>query len=259
MIDILNEKIEELAKQKEAIRLARREVEQEFIKEMNEHFSKFFRGTVSEDVTVSCTSTSIQFQKKNEEGTYDKEMFNLYLKENYFSKEEQPPYRGLEISYYTTSTNSEWELQRLINLGRVAETFSKFKEEILADANNLRTTYLERIEKGNYWRDDYDLDKQIESIKKVIKEQETNSIREQLFKDGITFSKGVHVRLKFNFEPFIRTIKLVDLSRSEKKATAIFTYEHGNHTAREENVDVVKVTEQVLGYGKSIIQSETVE
>lgn len=258
MIDILNEKIEELTKQKQAIDHARWELEQEFLKKMCEHFSKFFRGTVAEDVKINCLTSSIQFHKLNEEGTYDKEMFNLYLKENYFGEKELP-YRDVELSYYTTSTNSEWELQRVINLGKVAEALSKFKEQIVNDANNLRITYREDLEKGNYWKNVYDINKQIEDIKKVIKEQKVNSIREQLFKDGIQFSKGAYIRLKFNYEPCVKSIKLIDLNRSGKKATAVYTFIHGEHTSREENVDVTKVTEQVLGYSNIIVQPETVE
>jgi hypothetical protein len=258
MVDILKENIVKLEEQKQAVHQARWEVEQEFIKEMNEHFGRFFKGTVSEDITVDCTSSSIQFKKKNEEGTYDKEIFNLYLKENYF-REGEPPYKGIELSYYTTSTNSDWEVQRLVNLGRVAEAFSKFKEQIVSDANKLRTVYLERIDKGNYWNDSYDIDKQISNIRNIIREQETNSIKERLFKDGVEFDKGVYIRFKFNFEPFLRSIKLVDINRSGKKATAVFTYVHGEHISREENVDVAKVTDQVLGYSKNIVQPETVE
>ena len=258
MLDTLNENIKQLEEQKQAVHHARWEVEQEFIKEMNEHFGKFFKGTVSEDVTVDCTSSSIQFVKRNEENTYDKELFSLYLKESY-SSEQELPYRGIEINYYTTSTNSEWELQRLVNLGRVAEAFSKFKEQIINDANNLRIKYREEIDKGNYWRDSYDIDQQIQEIRRVIKEYETNQIKERLLKDGINFDKGVYIRLKFNFEPFIKDIKLIDINRSGKKATAVFTYVHGEHTFREENVDIVKVTDQVLGYSKNIVQPETVE
>lgn len=258
MIDILKENIAKLEEQKQAVHEARWKVEQEFIKEMNEHFGKFFKDIVSEDVTVDCTSSAIQFRKKNEEGTYDREIFNLYLRENYDTREGLP-YKGIELSYYTTSTNSEWELQRLVNLGRVAEALSKFKEQILNDANKLRTGYLERIEKGNYWNDSYDIDKQIQDIKKVIKEQEINSIRERLFKDGVEFKKGVCIKLKFNFEPYVKSIKLVDINRSGKKATAVFTYGHGEYSSKEENVDVVKVTDQVLGYSKNIVQPEMVE
>jgi hypothetical protein len=255
MIDILNEKIEELTKQKQAIDHARWELEQEFLKKMSEHFSKFFRGIVTEDVKINCLTSSIQFHKMNEEGTYDKEMFNLYLKENYFSEKELP-YRDVELSYYTTSTNSEWELQRVINLGKVAETLSKFKEQIVTDANNLRISYREDLEKGNYWRDTYDINKQIEDIKKVIKEQKVNSIKEQLFKDGVQFTKAAHIQLKFNYIPQLKSIKLAEVGKSGKKATALLTHFHGGYVSTEQNVDVTKVVEQVLGYSNIVAEPE---
>ena len=255
MIDILNEKIEDLTKQKGAIEHVRWEVEQEFLKEMSEHFSNFFRGTVTEDIKVTCLTSFIQFHRLNEEGTYDKEMFELYLKENYFG-EKEPPYRDVELSYYTTSTNSEWELQRVINLGKVAEALSKRKEQILEDANNLRTSYKEKIEKGNYWKDVYDINKQIEDIKKVIKEQKVNSIKEQLFKDGVQFTKAAHIQLKFNYIPQLKGIKLAQVGKSGKKATALLTHFHGGYVSTEQNVDIVKVVEQVLGYSNIVAEPE---
>jgi hypothetical protein len=53
--------------------------------------------------------------------------------------------------------------------------------------------------------------------------------------DGVEFEKGKNIQLKFNYSPSIKAIKLTDFSKSGKKATAVFTFAHGDHTSREEN------------------------
>ena len=52
--------------------------------------------------------------------------------------------------------------------------------------------------------------------------------------------------MKFNFTPIIKNIKLVDVSKSGKKAKAVFTFNHGDYVSSEENVNVQKILEQVL-------------
>ena len=114
----------------------------------------------------------------------------------------------------------------------------------------------EKIEKGNYWKDVYDINKQIEDIEKVIKEQKVNSIKEQLFKDGVQFTKAAHIQLKFNYIPQLKGIKLAQVGKSGKKATALLTHFHGGYVSTEQNVNVVKVIEQVLGYSNIVAEPE---
>ncbi len=52
--------------------------------------------------------------------------------------------------------------------------------------------------------------------------------------------------MKYGFEPRITKLKLIDVSKSGKKATAVFELALGYHTSREENVNVERIVNQVV-------------
>lgn len=93
----------------------------------------------------------------------------------------------------------------------------------------------------------------------MIKVVEKEKIELDLKNEGVQFKKGKNVQLKFNYSPNIKSIKLVDLSKSGKKATAVFTFAHGDHTSREENVNVSSIIDQVYGLQDNIVQHTLAE
>jgi hypothetical protein len=98
-----------------------------------------------------------------------------------------------------------------------------------------------------FYKREYDLEKQVRELKNEIHSIKQEEKKQALFsEEGISFEKGMYVRLKFNYEPRISKLKLVDVSKSGKKATAIFTFAQGDHSSREENVDVAKIVGQVI-------------
>lgn len=247
-VSILEKKIEVLQEQKQKISSERYACQDRFQAALTRCFEKYFRGVVTEDVKVECTQTGIYFKKMNEEGTYEKELFSIYLSETYFSKKEQKEmYRGCELSYYTTSTNSDWELQRLENLGRVANLIRNFKDEIVRQANELGKIYYAELEMEKFFERESEVEKQIRELRNEISTLKKEEKKQALFsEEGLTFEKGTSIQMKFNFTPRISKLKLIDVSKSGKKATAVFTYAHGDHTSREENVDVEKIVSQVI-------------
>ena len=247
-VSILEKKIEVLLEQKQKISSERYACKVRFEKALTRCFEKYFRGVITEDVKLECTQTGIYFKKMNEEGTYEKELFSIYLRENYFSREgREQMYRGCELSYYTTSTNSDFELERLENLGRVANLLRNFKDEVVNKANELAVIYEAEVSIEKCFERESELERQIKIFRDEISTIKKEEKKQSLFsEEGLTFEKGAYVRMKFNFEPRISKLKLTDISKSGKKATAVFTFAHGDHTSREENVDVEKIVEQVV-------------
>jgi hypothetical protein len=96
-----------------------------------------------------------------------------------------------------------------------------------------------------------ELDVKISAIKK-------ERIEFDLKSEGITFDRGCNIQLKFNYTPYIKSIKLIDLSKSGKKGTAVFEFQSG-HSSREENCNVSSIVDQVLGFAKNITQSVLAE
>ena len=255
-VQILDKKVEVLVSEKQSIASQRYACRERFEKALTRGFSRYFRGIVSEDIRIECTQTGIYFKKMNEEGSYEKELFSIYLRETYFSREKREEmFRGCELSYYTTSTNSDWELERLTNLGRVAQVLKDSKDEVVNLANELGKIYDAEFEMENFYERESLVEGQISEIRSQIKAFEKEKIEFDLKNEGVEFDKAVQVQMKFNYTPRIISLKLIDFSKSGKKATAIFEWEKGRES-REDNVGVDSIINQVLGLSKNIAEKE---
>ena len=242
-VSILEKKIEVLSEQTQAIREQRVKCQERFQAAMTRCFDKYFRGVVSEDITIACTSSAIYFYKKNEQGTYDKEIFSVYLRESWLAEDEK--YKEAQLSYYTTSTDSDWELHRLENLGRVAQLLRSFKDDVVKQANELAKIYRAELEMEKFHEREFEIDKQISALRKEIVQLKKDESKKALFSDeGLAIE--CHMQLKYNFTPRISKIRLINVSKSGKKATAIFTYAHGGYTSSEENVSVERIIDQIV-------------
>jgi hypothetical protein len=246
-VSILENKITVLEEQIKSIRVERWRCGERFQAALTRNFSKYFRGVVDEDVSIACTNTAINF-KMLEEDLREREIFEIYLRENYSRRTSgENAYRDIQLSYYTTSNNSDFELERLENLGKVAMVVRKYKEEILNQANELAKIYDAELTMEKFFERENEVEKQISELRNEITSIKKEEKKQALFsEEGLVFEKSTSVRMKFNRQPAIRKLKLVDVSKSGKKATAVFTYSHGDSTSREENVDVDKIVSQVI-------------
>ena len=244
-VQTLQSGIENLQSQLQSIRSQRWEAEQAFNEKLTTEMSRFFRGVVCEDIVVTATSHSISF-KMLDENDYLKEIFQIYLRGNY-SMERELPYKGIDLSYYTTSTNSKFELIRLENLGKVASVIRKMSDEILQKVNTLAIEFNNEIKEKGFYKQTSELENQISALRSQIREIEKEEVKAKVFsEEGLTFEKARSVQMKFNFTPRIKNIKLVDMNVKGTRAKAVFTFAHGEHTSYEENVNVQKILEQVI-------------
>ena len=237
--------IENLQSQVQAIRSQRWELEQAFNEKLTTEMSRFFRGVVCEDIVVTATSHSISF-KMLDDRNYLRDIFQIYLRENY-TRERELPYKGIELGYYTTSTNSEFELIRLENLGRVATVVKGMSNEILEKVNVLAVEFNNEIKEKGFYKQTSELESQISTLRSQIREIEIEEAKSKVFsEEGLSLEKARSVQMKFNYTPRIKNIKLVDVNAKGTRAKAVFTYAHGDHVSYEENVNVAKVLEQLL-------------
>jgi hypothetical protein len=156
-------------------------------------------------------------------------------------------YRGVELSYYTTSTNSDFELQRLGNLGRVATAVRVGKEGILDRANELAKIYDAELAMEKFYERENEVGKQIKILRDEIRAIQKEEKKVALFsEEGLSFEKESYIQLKANYTVRVKNIKLTEIAKSGKTATAVFTYFHGDHVSREERVSIEKVISQVI-------------
>jgi len=204
-----------------------------------------------DEVEVTASRGSVYFKMDHPEYSYKKELFNLYLRENWnFSEEEEgrKTFNGVDLSYYTTQTKGGdlWELNRLFLLGKVAGVVRWNQDEIVDAANKVIASFKEEYKVA------YQLQNIISTAIRDIDVRIKELIRErvvfELNTDGVEFTKRVSVQLKYNYSPTIESIKLIDFSKSGKKATAVFQFAHGGSISREENCSVESIVDQVAHY-----------
>jgi len=217
-----------------------------------------FFSDFTPEVEIEVLRGSVYFRMAHPDYSYKKELFNIYLRENWNFDEKKQSFNGVDLSYYTTSTKGvdSWELKRLQLLGVVAEIVLNHQERMLLRVNNVVLPFKEEYSRvydqmnliGQAIRE---LDIKITAVKK-------ERIEFDLKSEGITFGVGCNIQLKFNYTPYIKSIKLIDLSKSGKKGTAVFEFNSG-HSSREENCNVSSIVDQVLGFAKNITQSVLAE
>jgi len=217
-----------------------------------------FFSDFTPEVEIEVLRGAVYFRMAHPDYSYKKELFNIYLRENWNFDEKKQSFNGVDLSYYTTSTKGvdSWELKRLQLLGVVAEIVLNHQERMLLRVNNVVLPFKEEYNRvydqmnliGQAIRE---LDIKITAVKK-------ERIEFDLKSEGITFGVGCNIQLKFNYSPYIKSIKLIELSKSGKKGTAVFEFQSG-HSSREENCNVNSIIDQVLGFAKNIIQHTLAE
>ena len=204
----------------------------------------FFVG-FSPDAFIEVTRGSVYFKMFDPQRAYNKEIFSLYLREDWSGDKS---FKAVDLSYYTTSTSGvdEWELKRLRMLGDLAEIVLKKQDKIVDAANKALSSFKEEYEVA------YQLQNMISTaisdidvrIRQLIKER----VEFDLKNDRVEFTEGRNIDLKYNYSPRVISIKLIDFSKSGKKATVVFQFAHGGSISREENCSVEKIIDQVAFY-----------
>jgi hypothetical protein len=215
----------------------------------------FFTG-FSPYAYIEVTRGSVYFKADHPDYSYKKEMFNLYLRENwkFDGTENRKSFDGVDLSYYTTSTKGvdEWELKRLRMLGDLAEIVLNDQDKMVDAVNQAVLPFKE--EYRVFYEQMQIVNKAIGELSAKINAIHKEYIEFNVMNGGVEFTKGKNIQLKWNYSPFVSKIQLIEMSKSGKKATAIFTFGHGEHTSREENVNVSSIVDQVFGLRDDIVQ-----
>lgn len=254
-ISILEDAKAVLTTQKEALENKRGDIYVREQQAISDTISPFF-SQFTPEVEVEVTRGSVYFKMEHPECTYKKELFNIYLRENwnFDGTENRKSFNGVDLSYYTTSTKgvNKWELKRLQLLGAVAEIVLEHQDRILDRINNVVLPF--KGEFAEVFKEMDELGSEIREIETKIRTIQKQQILNDLMDEGVKFDGGVNIQLKHNYTPYITDIKLTNISKSGKTATAVFTFFRGTTTSSEENVKINDIAHQVLGFNKSIVK-----
>jgi hypothetical protein len=224
-----------------------------------ERLLPLFSEFTEQGIEVTVVRSSIYFKMDHPDYSYKKELFSLYLQDNWMKVDGDAPYKGLDLSYYSTSTkgSDNWELERLFLLGKLAGIVRWKQQEVVDIANETYNSFKE--ERDRLYEQMRLTSKAVYDLDIVIRQLEKQRVEFELKGDGIEFTKAVSVQMKYNYTPRIQSIKLIDFSKSGKKATAVFMFAHGSLTSREENCNVESIVDQVYWLRENIVQRTLAE
>lgn len=220
-----------------------------------------FFNQFTPEVEVEVTRGSVYFRMPHPDFTYKKELFNIYLRENwrFDGTENKKSFDGVDLSYYTTSTKGidKWELKRLQLLGAVAEIVLEHQDRILDRVNHAVLPFKDEF--AEVFKELQEIGSEIRGVEQLITFLEKEKIEWDLKDEGVEFGRGRQIQLKYNYSPTVVWIKLTDVSKSGKKGTAVFKWAHGGNESREENINVSSIIDQVYGLRNDIVQHTSAE
>lgn len=232
--------IAEITTQLELIRAQRRELQLSNDAKVKDLFDATFNYFREYDIIVNSSSASF-FDKEDV-----KQLFTINFYERY--KEDA----RLELSYYTTNTQSEFELDRVITLGKVAQIIKSNSERIMKDITDIRKSDKDRENELYAIQNTYE--KKIAEYRKAELEDKRVKVEILLRGEGVTFTTPAYFQLKRNYDPRIVGIKIQETSKSGKTCTVQYTTT-GQSTGREERCDTESVIDQVARNSKNIVEA----
>ena len=212
----------------------------EKVKGVLDYYFNYFK-----EMEVEVRGTYATFHLKDEDG-YNKEIFSLYFDERYKQEAE------LRISYYTTSTHSNFEIERLILLGKAAQVIKRSSEEILSTIKDVRNQDLEKS--NELFSIQLKYENEIRDYRNTEFQERKVQIGLELKKEGVTFEVPREIKFKFNYVIYVNSLKIIDISKSGKTCTVVFK-NRGGYESREENCNMQSIIDQVVFLRKSIVST----
>ena len=102
------------------------------------HYKQMFSGALMEGDEVVKGYRGFIVKRRDLDGKYNKEIIGVSFTTSNWKRDEPDQ---IETSFYSTSDNGEFELKRMITLGRIAMVILDFKDDILAGHISILDNY----------------------------------------------------------------------------------------------------------------------
>ena len=211
------EKLESLKQELVLLNNRKNKVFQKKHSEMDTFFKGYF-GELPFKNVGGYNQDTFYFSENN--GEYVKEIVRLDLrKEDWKAKS----FDSVKISYYSTSENSEFELNRLITIGKLAEFVKNDSKSILSNHKNISSKYnkVESKIQIKIWG----IEKEISDINNELTQEANDKHRAKAFSSaGISFAKPRRFDLKNGCQAWnVVNLRILGWVNENKKSVDIQT------------------------------------
>ena len=214
----LQDQINDLKKIDESLKIQMDAIKQSKDEALLKHYKQMFAGALMEGDVVEKGYNGLYIKRKDPDGKYNKEIVGVSFATKDWRDEEVDK---IETSFYSTSENSEFELKRMITLGRVAMIILDFKDDIIAGYNQIKEDFrphllMEHTKLGASSTAIKECEREINAIRR-------NEIQSLLDGEGVMFSMSEqshrNPRLEIRYNHDIRDI--VNLKILSKTASGL--------------------------------------
>lgn len=235
-------KIESLELEVKLLEQRRIKLVQKRNSELNQYFKEFFYDLPFHNIGGYDCDT-FYFIEQNEKGEFRNDICTLNLRRKNY---DQSNFDQINIGYYSTSTNSKFELNRLITIGKIAGVVKERSQVILDDQHKIVSKYSKVISK---------LDSKIFQAKREVNEAHNEIVRIERLKSskraftlkGIVFKKSQTFELKNGYQAYnVKGLRILGWVNENKKSVNI-----------ELSHEVKKWDEEKLEYVVDGYQKET--
>jgi hypothetical protein len=229
---IIEKKREELVVLKESYTKIQKERDFKYFQTIKDYFGG--SNITIEDVSIKEPSygTTFEIVRPHPDFSYDKELMTLRLSENWREK----GFKDITTSVYSTSSNDNWELERLIVVGQVANILLDYKDDILAELNGYTEMFSKKYSKA------FKLLKQCESDISILASEKNETYLDEakslLNGEGLNFDGDKKGTIDLRWDWTIRGItsaKILSKTISGKSANIEITT-HGDNPRTFEKV-----------------------
>ena len=237
--------------------------------ELNQLFEKYFFECLETGDSLRVGSESFDIRRPAE--LRDESILTIYVKDSTYSYESGNADK-LAVSFYSTSYTDEYELRRMVTIGKVGQIILDFEDDILAGYNHIMLEYDKQLTPNR--KAQYELDKKNRDLYFEIESIQKAQLMNKLESDGIEFAieedkyyKLPELDIRWDWQVRgVKKIKVLSKTASGKSADIelqvtykAYNSENGKYeqvvkTDTYEKVRMDKI-ERMLNYNKSIIVS----
>jgi hypothetical protein len=189
-ITILEQKLVQLQEKRNAAGLVCRELEDARIDQLSAMFNRVLESALEPTDILEVSSDRVRFTRPQPGYNYNKEVLDLYFRSKDWSSSVADQ---IETSFYSTTDNSEFELRRMILLGKVGQIVLDQSQDILHQFNTIKSDTQAEISKAR--TAEWDLEREMTNIKKSIQSLDLANLLNQLETEGIEFEEADPYRL----------------------------------------------------------------
>lgn len=245
-IELIKQVIEKKQKSLDALRKKERDVEEKKSDAKAHLMMEYFGDSQEEGDTIEISGSYIYFKRPHKDYSYNKEVLSLNIRPKSWRDDEAD---SIETSFYSTNDNSDFELRRMVLLGKIGQVIIDFKDDIIAGYNKIEADFKKQLSDLSSKR--YERAKEISAHKSEINAIEDNELLSRLRKDGLEFEvdeenlyKLPSLDVRFNWEvKGIKKIRVVGETKSGKSV----------------DVEIVKVYKQWCTESQEYTLTETTD